>query len=114
VTSIVQAAQAANTALPVGSPAHSQAGRVQGTATEWLSYGSDKAGSKYSPLAQIGRDNFNRLRVAWTWRSADEVIAKGNPQLKTCAWEATPLMVASDSVGSAFSLPANPTCDAYL
>src|SRR5437867_4901436 len=93
VTSIVQAAQAANMRVPVGRPAHAQAGKVRGTATEWLSYGGDKAGSKYSPLAQIGRDNFNRLRVAWTWRSADEEIAKANPQLKTWAWEATPLMV---------------------
>ena len=66
----MQAAQAANTGVPVGRPAHAQAGKVQGTATEWWSYGGDKAGWKYSPLAQIGRDNFNRLRVAWTWRSA--------------------------------------------
>ena len=80
VTSTVQAAQAENT------------GKVRGTATEWLSYGGDKASSKYSPLAQIGRDNFNRLKVAWTWRSADEEITKANPQLKTWAWEATPLM----------------------
>jgi glucose dehydrogenase len=44
VTSTVQAAQAA----------------------EWLSYGGDKASSKYSPVDQIGRDNFSRLQVAWT------------------------------------------------
>jgi glucose dehydrogenase len=51
------------------------------------------ASSKYSPLAQIGRDNFKRLRVAWTWRSAEEAIAKANPDLKTWVWESTPLMV---------------------
>ena len=28
---------------PVGRPAHAQAGKVRGTATEWLSYGGDKA-----------------------------------------------------------------------
>ncbi len=92
VTSTVKTAQAANTGLPVGSPAQAQAGKVRGTATEWLSYGSDKASSKYSPLVQIGTDNFNRLRVAWTWRSAEEEVAKAN-NLKTWAWEATPLMV---------------------
>jgi hypothetical protein len=32
VTSIVQAAQAANTGVPVGRPAHARAGKVQGTA----------------------------------------------------------------------------------
>ena len=73
--------------------AQAQAGKVPGTATEWSSYGGDKAGSKYSPLDQIGADNFNRLRVAWTWRSPDEEVVKANPQLKTWTWESTPLMV---------------------
>jgi glucose dehydrogenase len=55
-----------------------QAGKIRGTGMEWLSYAGDKASSKYSPLAQIDKDNFNRLRVAWTWRSAEEEIAKAN------------------------------------
>jgi quinoprotein glucose dehydrogenase len=93
VTSTVQAAQAANTGVPVGRPAHAQVEKGLGTATEWLSYGGDKASSKYSPLAQIGGDNFNRLKVAWTWRSAEEAITKANPKLKTWVWESTPLMV---------------------
>src|SRR5260370_9487502 len=63
------------------------------SATEWLSYGGDKASSKYSPLAQIARDNFSGLKAVWTWRSADEEIEKGNPSLKAWTWEATPLMV---------------------
>jgi len=79
--------------VPAGRLAHAQEQAVPGTATEWLSYGGDKAGSKYSPLNQIGTENFNRLRIAWTWRSADEEIAKANPNLKTWAWESTPLMV---------------------
>src|SRR5438552_15759848 len=62
VTSTMQAAQAANTGVPVGRPAHAQADKVPGTATEWLHYGGDKASSKYAPLAQIGSDNFHRLR----------------------------------------------------
>jgi quinoprotein glucose dehydrogenase len=93
VTSTVQAAQAANTGVLVGRPAHAQTGKVRGTATEWLSYGGDKASSKYSPLDQIGRDNFSRLQVAWTWRSPDEAITKANPDLKTWVWESTPLMI---------------------
>ena len=79
--------------MPVSRPAHAQAGKVRGTATEWLSYGGDKASSKYSPLDQIGTDNFNRLKVAWTWRSPEEAITKANPDLKTWVWESTPLMV---------------------
>src|SRR5688572_14420769 len=66
---------------------------AKGHATQWLSYGADKASSKYSPLAQIGPDNFNRLRAAWTWRSPEENLTKSNPNLKTWVWESTPLMV---------------------
>src|SRR3989442_8408960 len=72
VTSIVQAAQAASKRVPVGHPALAPAGKVRSTAREWLNYAGDKAGSKYSSLAQIGRENFDRLSVAWRWRSADE------------------------------------------
>src|SRR5829696_5534847 len=75
------------------TPAHAQAEKVLNGATEWLTYGGDKASSKYSPLHQIGSDNFNRLQVAWTWRSAEEEITKANPDLKTWVWESTPLMV---------------------
>jgi quinoprotein glucose dehydrogenase len=77
----------------IGFPAYAQTGKVQRTATEWSSYGGDKASSKYSPLDQIGTDNFNRLKVAWTWRSAEEAITKANPALRTWVWESTPLMV---------------------
>src|SRR5687767_635553 len=54
LTSTVEAAQASATSQV-------------GASAEWLSYSGDKASSKYSPLAQIGRENFKRLKVAWTW-----------------------------------------------
>src|SRR5207302_7260174 len=92
VTSIVQAVEAASTRVPAGRGAQPQAGKVRDAATEWLSYGGDKASSKYSPLAQISGRNFNRLKNAWTWQSAEEEVAKAN-HLKTWAWESTPLMV---------------------
>lgn len=79
--SIVEAASAAGTA-----------GKGQGVATGWSSYAGYKAGSKYSPLAHIGPENFDRLKVAWSWSSVDEEIAKANPQLRTWVWESTPLM----------------------
>lgn len=92
-TSLVTALQAARTGVLFGDPAYAQAEKVTSTATEWLSYGGDKASSKYSPLDQITSDNFNRLNIAWTWRSAEEEITKANPDLKTWVWESTPLMV---------------------
>src|SRR6266699_3026701 len=93
VTSIVQAAQAAGTGVPVG--------RRRGAATEWLNYAGDKASSKYSLLTQISGGNFNRLRTAWTWRSAEEEVAKAN-HLKTWVWEATRLMV---TINASFLAP---------
>src|SRR5260370_42588672 len=52
--------------------AYASAGKVPDSATEWLSYAGDKASSKYSPLTQISGDNFNRLKTAWTWQSAEQ------------------------------------------
>jgi quinoprotein glucose dehydrogenase len=37
--------------------------------TEWRHYHGDLRGTRYSPLAQITRDNVADLRVAWTWKS---------------------------------------------
>ena len=90
---LVAALQATNRGVLIGRPAHAQAENAYGMAIEWLSYGGDKANSKYSPLAQIDKNNFSRLRVAWTWRSAEEEITKANPDLTTWMWESTPLML---------------------
>jgi quinoprotein glucose dehydrogenase len=90
---VVGALQASSMEMLVSRPAHAQAEKIPSTATQWMSYGGDKASSKYSPINQIGADNFNRLQVAWTWRSAEEEITKANPDLKTWVWESTPLMV---------------------
>jgi len=54
----------ANSIAQASEAAYGSAGKVRDAATEWLSYGSDKASSKYSPLAQISGDNFNRLKTA--------------------------------------------------
>src|SRR5262245_41314758 len=82
-----RSALAAPSGVPVADGAQPE------TATRWKSYGSDNASSKYSPLDQIRASNFKNLRIAWTWRSADEAVCEANPQLKTWVWEATPLMV---------------------
>jgi quinoprotein glucose dehydrogenase len=74
-------------------PGVASSAAAQGATTEWLSYGGDKASSKYSPLDQIRGGNFSRLQVAWTWRSPEEDITKANKNLKTWVWESTPLMV---------------------
>lgn len=48
---------------------------------EWHHYTNDVGGTKYSPLAQITKDNVRQLRVAWRWPSADRAIQESDPPL---------------------------------
>ena len=55
--------------------------------TEWPSYNADLTGSRYRPLDQINASNFNKLEIAWRFKT-DNI---GNrPEFKL---EGTPLMV---------------------
>ena len=62
----VVAALQAGMAVIASQPADAQSERGARAATQWLSYGGDKASSKYSPIDQIGGDNFSSLEIAWT------------------------------------------------
>ena len=46
------------------------------TGGEWRSYGGDTGATKYSPLEQIGADNFAQLEIAWRWQSVDARLCK--------------------------------------
>jgi quinoprotein glucose dehydrogenase len=50
-------------ALPESTKALSQG--------EWPAYAGTYAAARYSPLAQIDRDNAKNLRIAWRWKSPD-------------------------------------------
>ena len=65
-------------------PARAQSGAKNG---EWRTYGGDLASTRYSALDQINADNFNKLTVAWRFRT-DSLGPR--PEFK---FEATPLMV---------------------
>ncbi len=58
---------------------------------EWPFFGGDQAGSKYSALTQINRDNVRNLKVAWQWRTGEKALEeyRTTPGM----FEATPLMV---------------------
>ena len=56
---------------------------------EWVAYGHDALGSRFSPLAQITKDNVAQLTVAWTYRTGEASVATK----QTTKFEATPLMV---------------------
>src|SRR5271169_417282 len=55
--------------------------------TEWPTYAGDLAGSKYRPLDQINASNFNKLEVAWRFKT-DNLGSR--PEFRL---EGTPLMV---------------------
>ncbi len=56
--------------------------------TEWPTYGADLASTRYRPLDQINASNFNKLEVAWRFKTD----SLGNrPEYKL---EGTPLMVS--------------------
>src|SRR6476469_4826121 len=38
---------------------------------DWPNVGNDKAGTRYSTLDQVNRDNVKQLKVAWTWHTGD-------------------------------------------
>ena len=54
---------------------------------EWRSYGSDAAGTKYSPLDQINRETIGDLRIAW--RDDNRVLMTG-PASKSFAGTLAP------------------------
>ena len=57
---------------------------------DWLAYGRDAGGERFSPLDDINRDNVASLEVAWTFRTGDAYQPeRGRPT----AFEATPLHV---------------------
>ena len=81
---------------------HAQQAAAHG---EWRSYASDKENTKYTPLAQIDRDNVNKLRVLWRRPALDPELSKTYPDLNpSAAFQSTPLMIGgvlytSNSVG---------------
>src|SRR5436309_14852057 len=65
-------------------PLAAQSGAKNG---EWRTYGGDLGHTRYSPLDQINAGNFNRLEVAWRFKT-DALGPRPEYQ-----YEATPLMV---------------------
>jgi quinoprotein glucose dehydrogenase len=62
-----------------------------GPVAQWPDYGGDKAGTRYSPLVQITKQNVGDLKIAWTYRSGD--ISDGNGSITTSSLQVTPIVV---------------------
>src|SRR5919206_562550 len=65
-------------------PVAGQAGAKNG---EWTTYGGDLANTRYAPLDQISASNFNKLEVAWRFKTEN---LGPRPEYQ---FESTPLMV---------------------
>jgi quinoprotein glucose dehydrogenase len=57
----------------------------------WQNYGGDPGGGRYSPLAQINRENVAQIRLAWTYRTG--ALQPETALNKKAAFEATPILV---------------------
>jgi quinoprotein glucose dehydrogenase len=62
------------------------AGQLGAKNGEWTTYGADLGNTRYSPLDQITADNFNKLEVAWRFKT-DSLGPRPEYQ-----FESTPLM----------------------
>ena len=62
-------------------------------AQEWPFYGADQAGTKYSPLTDISRDNVGRLKLAWEWKTNEAPMAEYGTRPGT--FQNTPLMIGN-------------------
>jgi quinoprotein glucose dehydrogenase len=60
---------------------------------EWPSFGGDLGNTKYAPLDQIDRDNFQDLEVAFRWESLSEKVSKSNPEVRPGGFRAIPIMI---------------------
>src|SRR6266850_4641867 len=81
---MMSAALAACLLLWASTPGTGQSGAKNG---EWRTYGADLGNTHYSPLDQINASNFNKLTVAWTFKT-DNLGPR--PEFQ---FEGTPLMV---------------------
>ena len=64
-------------------------------AGDWVSYGGDPGGMKYSALADVNRDNVTKLAVAFTWSANEQPIPAGEGQkpARPGQFQATPLAI---------------------
>jgi quinoprotein glucose dehydrogenase len=62
---------------------------------DWPVYGRDAGGTKYSPVAEINRQNVSRLVPAWTWTVGERAIAPtdSTKAARPGNFQATPLVI---------------------
>ena len=67
---------------------------IQSQNIDWLHYGNDAGGQRYSSAQQITPTNVGQLKEAWTFRTGELDIYKGSEYLlNKAAFEATPIVI---------------------
>ena len=94
-------------AAVAGTPAPAYAQQV-----EWRSYGSDAAGTKYTPLDQINKDTVGDLEIAWRQSVLPDAIRGDRDIEASIASQNTPLMAdgrlyISSGLGTVAALDAS-------
>jgi quinoprotein glucose dehydrogenase len=77
--------------MSAGSAAGQSSKTVASAQDDWAYYGHDAGGTRYSPLAQINRQNVSQLKVAWVFHTGD--ISDGTGVRKRSGLETTPILV---------------------
>lgn len=90
----------------LGAVAVAACNKPIGGMVEWPAYGGDPGGMKYSPVADINRDNVENLTSAWTWETGEQPIADSDSTkaARPGMFQTTPIMV-NDTLY--FSTPFN-------
>src|SRR4051794_27724388 len=88
--------------LLAGFHTHAQDGKPARTA-EWA-YGGNSAGTRYSPLKQINRENVGKLREVWRFDASAGGTAGGRGGLQTQPLVADGLVYANTPAGAVIAL----------
>src|SRR5262245_12272346 len=87
--------------LPVQGQGQNNAPSVTAKPGEWRYLNADPLSTRYSPLDQITKDNFSKLKIAWRWKPpigpapsslGGTAQSNGDPVLAQFKSEATPVM----------------------
>ena len=80
-------------AAAVGAAITSQEGAPAAPGQEWVTYGHDPGGQRFSPLTQITPENVSRLEVAWVYHMKPAGWGAGRGRATFAHGQSTPLVV---------------------
>jgi len=104
--SAMHASTASAQVKPDAAPAPKQVTPAPSKGVDWTAWGGDAGAQKYSPLADINRDNVKGLQVAWTYDASEQPIpaSDGQKAARAGQFQATALAIHDTLI---FSTPYN-------